>query len=357
MRATVERKAAATAAKEAKRATSRRPTLPALSGVLLTAEGGTLTVQATDLSVSYTERLAADVEQEGRVLLPAGLLATILPKLDGTRVTIEVDGEANRVRVTDDAGADAEVRPMLAEDFPKLAEPGVPFRDVPGLLDALKRVRVAASTDEGRPILTGVRLAADEVAATDAYRLAVATVPGLGLDHLVPAHAVAQVLAAYGARKGARVQVAGDPGQVSFRDPDLDRTWTCRLIEGTFPSYRALLPDTWETYVDVATGPLVKALARVSTVTAGQSNTPVSVECNGTIRLSATSQELGTYAEHVPASKAGPDVTIALNPAFLKDGLAMFGDRVGIELRDGLKPAVLTDGGTVRYLLMPMRVS
>jgi DNA polymerase III subunit beta len=144
-----------------------------------------------------------------------------------------------------------------------------------------------------------------------------------------------------------------------------DRRLTTKLIEGTFPNYRALLPDAYETGVTVDRAALVEALQRVAIVAMGQTNTPVSLTFgDGSIDLQATNQEMGDAAEALPAEIDGDGLTIAFNPGFLLAGLEATGtEQIRIELRDGLKPAVLrphAEDGQVddlTYLLMPMKIS
>jgi DNA polymerase III subunit beta len=233
----------------------------------------------------------------------------------------------------------------------------------------VSQVARAASSDEGRPVLTGVNLVAADgtltAAATDSYRLAVRSLTweqAVDGGALVPARSL-QEAAKAAAEVGGAVTVILEPGQVSFLFGD--RRLTTKLIEGSFPNYRALLPDAHETSVVVERAALVEALQRVSIVAMGQANTPVSLTFeDGSVDLQASNQEMGDAAESLPADIDGAGLTIAFNPGFLLAGLEATGtERIRIELRDGLKPAVLrphADDGQVddlTYLLMPMRVS
>jgi DNA polymerase-3 subunit beta len=264
---------------------------------------------------------------------------------------------------------------MKVDDFPSLAGPA---DDAPrGVLKAdgfarlVAQVARAASSDDGRPVLTGVQLDASDgvltAAATDSYRLAVRSI---GFDEavegiaLVPARSLQEAAKAAG-EVGGVVTIVLEPGQVSFLFGD--RRLTTKLIEGSFPNYRALLPDSHETVVIVDRPALVEALQRVAIVAMGQANTPVTLHFNdGSVDLQATNQEMGDAAEALPADIEGEGLSISFNPAFLLAGLEATGtEQIRIELRDGLKPAVLRPVATgddqrvddLTYLLMPMRVS
>jgi DNA polymerase III subunit beta len=365
-----ERAEFAEAVSWATRTVGARVTLPALSGVLLEAADGKLTCRATDLEVAAEISIPVQIDRPGRVLLPGRLLSQLVARFPDAPV--QLTSEPDRVEITC-GRATFHVRGMQAEDFPTLASPS---EDAPqGILRAdafarlVSQVARAASSDEGRPVLTGVSLEAAEgtltAAATDSYRLAVRSLSweqAVDGSALVPARSL-QEAAKAAAEVGGGVTVVLEPGQVSFLFGD--RRLTTKLIEGTFPNYRALLPDAHETSVVVERAPLVEALQRVSIVAMGQANTPVSLTFgDGSVDLQASNQEMGDAAEALPAEIDGEGLTIAFNPAFLLAGLEATGtERIRIELRDGLKPAVLrphADDGQVddlTYLLMPMRVS
>jgi DNA polymerase III subunit beta len=365
-----ERAEFAEAVSWATRTVGARVTLPALSGVLLEAADGKLTCRATDLEVAAEIAIPVQIERPGRVLLPGRLLSQLVARFPDAPV--QLTSEPDRVEITC-GRATFHVRGMQAEDFPALASPA---EDAPqGIVRAdafarlVSQVARAASSDEGRPVLTGVSLEAAEgsltAAATDSYRLAVRSLSweqAVDGSALVPARSL-QEAAKAAAEVGGGVTVILEPGQVSFLFGD--RRLTTKLIEGTFPNYRALLPDAHETSVVVERAALVEALQRVSIVAMGQANTPVSLTFgDGSVDLQASNQEMGDAAEALPAEIDGEGLTIAFNPAFLLAGLEATGtERIRIELRDGLKPAVLrphADDGQVddlTYLLMPMRVS
>jgi DNA polymerase-3 subunit beta len=348
-----------------------RATLPALSGVLLEAADGRLTCRATDLDVAAEVTLPVAAEIEGSALLPGRLFSQIVAKFPDAAVDLDATGDRVEVRC---GRATFRVRSMPVEDFPALpqVDPDATRGEIKS--DAFNRlvtqVARAASSDVARPVLTGVHLAAEDgvltAAATDSYRLAVREFPwdvGTSASALVPARALSEAAKA-GHEVGGSVTIVFEDDKASFLLGD--RRLTTQLIDGTFPSFRKLLPDGYETAVVVDRPALVDALQRVAVVALGQANTPVSLTFeDGTVDLAAGNRELGDAAEALPAEIEGPGLTIAFNPTYLLSGLDATGtERIRIELRDGLKPAVLrpqADGDEVvddlTYLLMPMRVS
>jgi DNA polymerase III subunit beta len=367
-----ERTEFADAVSWATRTVGARVTLPALSGVLLEAADGRLTCRATDLEVAAEISIPVEVEEPGRVLLPGRLLAQLVARFPNAPV--HLDGDTERVEITC-GRATFHVRGMQVEDFPTLAAPAEDATRGVLKADAFARlvsqVARAASSDDGRPVLTGVQLDASggtlTAAATDSYRLAVRSV---AFDEavegvaLVPARSLQEAAKAAG-EVGGSVTIVLEEGQVSFLFGD--RRLTTKLIEGSFPNYRALLPDAHETSVVVDRAGLAEALQRVAIVAMGQANTPVTLHFgDGSVDLQATNQEMGDAAEALPAEIDGEGLSISFNPAFLLAGLDATGtELIRIELRDGLKPAVLKpqpddDGDRIddlTYLLMPMRVS
>ena len=194
--------------------------------------------------------------------------------------------------------------------------------------------------------------------ATDSYRLAVrdlvASADGEA-KAIVPERAFSEAgRAASGDEKG-KVEILVDDAQVSFRAGGL--TLTSRLIEGEFPNYRQLLPDTHESRLTVSRQQLLDAVRRVGLL--ARDTTPVRLEFNALgVKLSSSSPDLGQAVETVEARYEGDDLTVAFNPQYMIDGLtAAVGESVRLDVRDGLKPGAVhgeSDGFT--YLVMPVRL-
>src|SRR4029078_4924332 len=151
------------------------------------------------------------------------------------------------------------------------------------------------------------------------------------------------------------IEIAVDDAQVSFRAGGL--TITSRLIEGEFPNYRQLLPDTHESRLSVSRQQLLDAVRRVGLL--ARDTTPVRMEFNALgVKLSSSSPDLGQAVETVEARYEGEDLTVAFNPQYLIDGLtASVGESIQLDVRDGLKPGVVHgEGGGFTYLVMPVRL-
>src|SRR5438876_3028049 len=356
-----DRDAFSEALQTVQRAVSSRPGIPALAGVLLTASGQELVLATTDLEVSARLRLEVQVHEEGVALVPARLLADMVKSFDQAPVDVEEQGGQARIVCNNYEGT---LRCLPAEDFPALQDPSGTRVTVPaaGLGEGIQQVTRAASRDEARPILTGVLLEVSRegltMVATDSYRLAVrelsATAEGEA-KALVPERALSEAGKGAGGDEKGQVELFVENSQVAFRMGKL--TLTSRLIEGEFPNYRQLLPERYENRLSASRQQLQDAVRRVGLL--ARESSPVKLEFNALgVRLSSSSPDLGGAVEVVEAQYEGEEITAAFNPQYLADGLtATVGERVQVEVRDGLKPAVVKgDEGGFVYLVMPVRL-
>ena len=356
-----ERDVLSEALQTVQRGVSTRPGIPALTGVLMTAGEKGLSLLTTDLEVSTEVRVPVEVREEGSVLVPARLVADMVKSLSPDAVEFEADGGQARLVCRSFEGT---LRCLPAEDFPSLRGPeGTRVTvEAAAFAEAAAQVVKAASRDEARPILTGVLLEANRegltMVATDSYRLAIRELRATGDGEaraLVPERALSEAgRTAAGEEKGELAIVLGE-SQASFAIGE----WrlTSRLIEGEFPNYQQLIPEPGGNRLAAPRQQLLEAVRRVGLL--ARENSPVRMELNRLgARLTSSSPDLGGAVEAVEAEYEGEEVTIAFNPSYLGDGLAgAVGERVKIELRDGLKPAVVRgEGDEFTYLVMPVRL-
>jgi len=352
-----------------------------LSGVRIETVGNHLSVVGTDLDLTVHVATEAIGITDGVCVAPAKLLTDIVRSLEPGAVTIESEGEKVEIGA---ARSRFSLRTFPVADFPTLPEPPEPATFLPasGLASALRQVVRAASADDARPLLTGVLIAPEgagvRLVATDSYRLALRDIEGsdafVGTSQiLVPARALAELqrLSALGAGgKGgeAAVEGAGDNGaMVGLSIGDHDVTFTAgdvkvstRLLDGTYPDYRQLIPAEYPNRLHVGKDSLLDALRRVRLLVR-DNTTPVRLSMrHGGVDLTVVSQEVGDASETVDADFEGEDLTIAFNPTYLIDGVeAVAGDEVLLETVDATKPATVraAEETDFRYLLMPVRVS
>ena len=357
-----DRDALSEALQTVQRGVSSRPGIPALTGVRMEAvEGGELTLMTTDLEVSARLSIEVQVQEPGVALVPARLVGDTVKSLSDAPVEFETDQHQARLRC---AAYEGTLRLLPVEDFPTLQEPsGVRISvESPRFAEAVSQVGRAASRDEARPVLTGVLLEVSRegvvLVATDSYRLSIRELVASAdaeAKAIVPERALTEAGRAAAADEKGSVELFVDESQVSFKIGGL--MLTSRLIEGEFPNYRQLLPETHESRLEVSRQQLLDAVRRVGLL--ARDTTPVRLEFNALgVKLSSSSPDLGQAVETVEARYEGEDLTVAFNPQYLADGLtAANGDTVRIDVRDGLKPGVVRgDGDEFTYLVMPVRL-
>ena len=345
----------------ANRGVGVRSALPILQGVLCEVSAGRLTVTGTDLEITIRTTVEVEVMEEGRFVVPGRLITEAVRKMPAGAVTI--GSENGEVEIVG-KGPRFSLRELAAEDFPELTDPdlgGATSVDGDQFASAIAQVTIGASSDAARPILTGVLFEDGEdgarLVATDSYRLAVRELPGVRFETsgLVPARGLRELSRTVGSSK---VHVALQSREAAFGS---DRgSMSLRLIEGNFPNYRQLLPDSYPNRIVVSRDALLEALGRASLV--AEDHIPVRLKLmDGGVEITVTRQDVGGESEHIEGTFTGDDdeVLIAFNPRYLTDGVAaMEGDEVQIEVIDGLKPSVLRAVGHEEflYLLMPVRV-
>lgn len=343
-------------------ATGRTGTLPVLSGLRLELAGDRLTVTGTDLDLTIQLEVAVGGDVDGGVVLPARLSSDIVRSLPAGKVELSVDDDEVKIS---GGRSQFSVRPLSLDDYPRLTTPAssAVTLDAAAFGEALRQVVRAASTDEARPILTGVLLTAENdglrLVATDSYRLAVRDLPGvsvLGAEQkvLVPGRALNELQ-----------RVLGMGTELVLRLGERDATFeigstrlTTRLIEGEFPNYRQLIPASHPNMLTVDREPLLEAIRRVKILARDATPVRLQITSDG-LKLTAITQDVGNATEELDATALGADLTVAFNPDYLAAGVEAVGsEQITLSTIDALKPAVVRGVGRddYLYLLMPVRV-
>ena len=370
---TVEQHVLTDAVNWVSRSLSNRPIMTALLGIDIKVEDNQVFLSGSDLETSSKSHFLADVSQTGRVLVPGKLLAEISRALPNKSVTVYLDG--TRVLVT--SGTAKFTLPTLTlNDYPSLPElpetTGVIASDL--FATAVAQVAIAAGRDDSLPTLTGIHVEINQdtitLAATDRYRLAVrelqwqATQPNLETSALLRARTLAEATKSLTGTKSISVSLSpltSNDRLAGFISEG--KSMTSRMLDGTFPPYRHLLPQSFTTTAVVEVAPFLDSVRRVALVT--DKTVPLRLSfTDSTLELEAGAGEDAQATEALEISLTGEPITIAFNPVFLADGLQAVGTAfVQISFTGSNKPAILTgknqkDGDAIdnyRYLLMPMR--
>ncbi|MCC6226940.1 MAG: DNA polymerase III subunit beta [Microthrixaceae bacterium] len=345
------------------RAVGTRSSSPVLSGVHMQLQAGNLVLTATDLDLTISAALEVNGDLDGRAVIPAKLVTEIVRSLEPGAVSMETNGDQAHISA---GRSQFSVNVYPADEFPQLPVPGgEPVTiDASALSEGLRQVVPAASSDDSRPILTGVLLAAESeglrLVATDSYRLAVRDLPGTsvlgeGQHVLIPSRALNELNRVLAGSEEVTLALGEHDARFSVGSVTL----TTRLLEGEFPNYRGLIPSTQPNRLLVSRAALLDAVRRVRLL--AREATPVRLTLSSdSLELLALTQDIGQASESVDAKYEGSELTVAFNPEYLLDGLEVTpGDEVSLETVDALKPALLrsTESADFLYLLMPVRVS
>jgi DNA polymerase-3 subunit beta len=350
------------------RAVSTRAATQALSGVLLSAGDGKVTLTATDLDMGLKTTIDAEVSAEGSVLLPGRLLAEVARSLADPTVEIESRESERDVEIRS-GGSSFHLRVLPAEDFPKLPEPapeGGLRIPAAALEETIELVARAASRDDMRPVLTGVFVTAAgtemTMVATDSYRLAVkrteleSSLTG-EIEANIPARALRELARILSAEGVEDVAVDLQTNQAIFQAGSM--VLTTRLIEGQFPNFRQLLPESYEHDVRLPRSEFLDVTRRVSQL--AQRNAPLRLSfAPGELTVAAETPDVGDAEEKMPAAFEGEALEIGFNPEFLKEGIeSVGGEEVLLRLISPLRPGLLqpVENEDFRYLVMPIRLN
>ena len=396
------------AIKRVKHGVARKSYLPVLSGILF--EDGKLTT--TDMETT----LATRVQGTGNVSIvaPAVLLEKVVARLSGT-VTLTRDGLNLRVSAGSRAYTLQSLDPL---DFPKTvggAGELMPMIPLPTWREAWSRVEPAVSKDTTRPPLTGTLISGDTMVATDSYRLARYLFPAGTADlptAIIPRRALEIVAKLKGdvsynapaveshvcgscngkgttqrpkyniGRNVPMVDVPcyickgsgtmlGTPDIAGFSIVDKTGAETrvyARPIEGQFPNYKQLLPDSFDMVATVNRANMIGAVDAVSVM--AQKDASIRLGFRESLTVRAISQDVGEASEtiqyaadmrvdEVDGGPVWPDFTIGFNPGYIADGLGSFNSlEVTLSGTSPLRPMVIgAEGDTFLYLIMPIRLS
>ena len=355
------------------RSLSSRPIKTELLGIKIDATGTDVLLSGSDLETSSKASFKADVVEKGAVLVPGKLLAEISRSLPNKPITIALDG--SRVLVT--SGSAKFTLPTLSlSEYPNLPElpetTGTVTSDT--FATAVAQVAIAAGRDDSLPTLTGVHVEINEetitLAATDRYRLAVReftwspATPGFSTSALMRARTLADAAKSLVGTKNVSLSFAPTTSHDRLAGFSSDgKSMTSRMLDGTFPPYRHLLPTETATTAVVEVAPFLDSVRRVALVT--DKTVPLRLEFkDGGVSLEAGAGEEAQATETIDVLLNGEPISIAFNPTFLLDGLQAVGTPfVQISFTGSNKPAILTgrtepNGPSIdnyRYLLMPMR--
>ena len=365
------------------KAVSLRPTHPILANLLLTADQGTNKISLTgfDLNLGIQTSFNANVKQSGAITIPSKLLSEIVNKLPSeTPVSLYVDESSDNILIKSDRGA-FNLKGIPSDDYPNLpfVESGTSLNiDPSSFLKSLKSTTFASSNDESKQLLTGVNFTFNleylESAATDGHRLAVFLIDNNkkledreniqhndeNLSVTIPTRSLREIekLVSLSSSENS-IKLFYDKGQVVFISSS--QIITTRTLEGSYPKYSQLIPDTFSKLFKFNTKQLIEALERIAVLADQQSSVvKIKLDQKDLALISADAQDIGSANELVPASFDFDQFDIAFNVRYLLEGLKVISSQnVIFKCNLPTTPAVLVPEDNINsftYLVMPVQV-
>ncbi|QDC02848.1 MULTISPECIES: DNA polymerase III subunit beta [Phyllobacteriaceae] len=354
------------------RVVERRNTIPILSNVLLSAEGGSLEMKATDLDLEINEATPAKVEQAGATTVPAHLLYDIVRKLsEGAEVMLKTDEDGNAMSVISGRSS-FRLQCLPQSDFPELSAGSFPhiFRlDATALKTLIDRTQFAISTEETRYYLNGIYLHAMDVGgklklrsvATDGHRLARAEfdapagsegMPGI----IIPRKTVSELQKLV---DDPDVAVTVELSDTKIRFTIGSVVLTSKLIDGTFPDYQRVIPTGNDKKLVIDRQTFAAAVDRVSTISSERGRAVKLAIADGQLTLTVNNPDSGSATEELAADYSSDPLEIGFNARYLLDVAAQLtGSEARFMLADAGSPTLIHDTSdeNTLYVLMPMRV-
>lgn len=352
------------------KAINQNTTLPVLNNVLLKAEQGSLHFSGTNLEIAIQTLIPAEVKEEGSITVPAKLLMSYVSLLKDEKVELLVD--ENNTLIIKAPSSQTKIKGIAADEFPIIptVNKDQVFKVSRKDLDvAISQTVFAAATNTARPVLSGLlfdlKQDALKLVATDSYRLAEKKVVlkekvDFDLQAIVPARTVTELGKIIGKSNVEEIEITVSKNQILFVAGDTKMI--SRLIEGKFPDYEKIIPQSSRTKVDVKTDELSLVVRRVGLFAReNNNNIKCSVTGDGKLTVSTDETKVGEEKAELMGRVEGEENKIALNSQYLLDGLNFIqSDEITLELDDKLSPAVIRvskeSEKTYMYIIMPLKI-
>ena len=361
------------------RAVSPRSTLPVLANVLVATDEGRLRLSATNLELGITCWIGAKIEEEGSTTVPARTFTDLVSTLSDKYVDISLNVRTQTLNVRSGA-SNTDIKCIDAQEFPPMPvadlEKGIQL-NVSDIKEMIRQTVFAASSDEARPVLTGVLVRVNDssmtMAAADGFRLSVrkaelSSPAPRAINAVIPARALSELARVAGDTDQALTMLLPPGrGQVIFRMRDAELV--SQLIEGSYPDFEQIIPRRCDTRAVLSTNSFLKAckqaeiFARESSHIARVHIAPGGELQPGTVEISGQSEETGYSQNVIDASIEGDPLLIAFNVRFLREVLDVIQTpNVALETTSDTSPGVIRPVGggaedtSFLHVIMPMHL-
>lgn len=354
------------------RIVTSKPGLPILSNIYFESDKGKLKLKTTDLELSISTWIGADIQEDGKITVPAKQLSEFVNSIPEEKVDIEVNKQNFDISTSNN---NASFNTMPSDDFPNI--PSVDDKDKffvrirkTDIVQAVSRVAFAAASDDIKPVLTGVKVEVDDdtvsFVATDGLRLSKQSFKveksGEKKSFLVPVRAFQELTYIISEldtdEEWVNVYLLEDKNQVLFRLADVDLI--SRLIDGEFPEYKQIIPTGFTTKCVIKRDDFLNSLKIVNIIARSVLGNKMILDINskdGKITLSAVQSDLGKNQSVFEGNIEGENLKIAFSARLLADILNHIdADEISFECTDPVKPGVFKIEGDKEFvhLVMPM---
>lgn len=348
------------------RAVSPNNTLPVLNNILLTAEGGKLILNATNLEIAISAKIDSKVEKTGSITVPSRVFSSYVPLLKDENVELVLTGETLELKTK---GTNTKMKGINSEEFPSLPriEDAKIFRfPAKKIKYAIEQVVFAASTNISRPVLTGVLWKIDgnkmKMVATDSYRLAEKTIDldedtGETVAIIVPSKTAFELSKILSGDDSSVLEVSITKNQIMFKVGDVELV--SRLIDGNFPDYEKILPEKAKISTVLNVDDFILALKKVLVIVKENNNSVRARLSGGKIMITSDETQVGEGSSELECSCDGDDTEVALNAQYLVDVLGHLNDsNVKLGLNDGFSPVMVEPASADDYMhiIMPLKI-
>lgn len=347
------------------RLVSTKGTLEILSHILIATDKGRLRLTATNLEIGINYKIGAKIDDDGSITVPARLFTEFVAQLPAGKVDLSLTDDTLTTKIEHFT---SQIKGLSAEEFPlipRIKESKLFTVSAGDLKEAINMVSFSAALDETRPVLSGIYFKIEKnkltLAATDSYRLSektlkVNTTTEGKKEAIVPARSLME-LSRILDDPGKEVSVYLDETQVMFETDELE--FTSRLVEGKFPDYKQIIPESFETNAKMSLKEFSKII-KVAALFARESAGSVTIEVkkSGSVEVAATSSTYGDSTSSCDAEIEGKDNEVVFNSRYLIDALNNLNDgNLLLEISGKLSASVLKKEGdkSFIYVIMPLR--
>lgn len=348
------------------RAIPAKRTVPILDGILIQAQGSTLTMTATDLELGIVKVINADVKMDGAVVVPGKEIVDFVRTLTGEQ--IELDGSSNKELKIRYQDSEYGVKLMNVDEFPPLREIGeeTSFSIVQKeFKDLIAKTKICASTDDARPILKGCLLEIGEHKITgvtlDGYRLAIcekALESNSGeREVIVPVKTLDEISKLLEDDEYIATVFIQD----NYLKLDMGHTKiVSRLLDGEFTRYKKIIPSEFSSNVIINRAQLAGALDRANLVSRGEKSNMVKFDIKEKALIMESKSENSNIKENITVSLDGKDIEIAFNARYFIECMKVISDEyVKLSFTTPATPCLIrpVDSEEFVYLILPVKIS